>query len=95
MAKTPADIRSLARAHTDAAIKCLCGIMNKNDAPESARVSAAQALLDRGWGKAVQVAEVTMRNITAREIPDDELADIAVGSGEGVDSPSIDPAQLN
>ena len=40
-------------------------------------------------------AEITLRNITAREIPDDELADIAVGSGEGVDSPSIDPAQLN
>lgn len=95
MAKTPADIKSLARAHTAAAINCWAGIMNKTTAPESARIAAAQALMDRGWGKAVQVAEVTMRNITAREIPDDELADIAVGSGEGVDSPSIDPGQLN
>lgn len=54
MAKTPADIRSLARTHTEAAIKCLVGIMNKKDAPPAARVSAASCILDRGWGKAVQ-----------------------------------------
>lgn len=54
MAKTPTEIRSLARAHTAAAINCLAGIMNKEDAPEAARVSAAEKLLDRGWGKAVQ-----------------------------------------
>jgi hypothetical protein len=28
--------------------------MNKGDAPESARVAAANSLLDRGWGKATQ-----------------------------------------
>lgn len=54
MAKTPTEIRSLARAHTEAAINCLAGIMNKTDAPEAARVSAAEKLLDRGWGKAKQ-----------------------------------------
>ncbi len=54
MAKTPTEIRSLARAHTESAINCLAGIMNKSDAPESARVSAANSLLDRGWGKAMQ-----------------------------------------
>jgi hypothetical protein len=54
MAKTPTEIRSLARAHTAAAINCLAGIMNKEDAPEAARVSAAEKLLDRGWGKAAQ-----------------------------------------
>lgn len=57
MAKTPTEIRSLARAHTEAAVNCLAGIMNKSDAPEAARVSAANALLDRGWGKAPQVME--------------------------------------
>jgi hypothetical protein len=29
--------------------------MTKEDAPEAARVSAANSLLDRGWGKAPQV----------------------------------------
>lgn len=54
MAKAPTEIRSLARSHTEAAINCLAGIMNKTDAPEAARVSAANSLLDRGWGKAAQ-----------------------------------------
>lgn len=54
MAKAPVEIRSLARAHTASAIKTLAGIMNEKKAPAAARVSAAQALLDRGWGKAPQ-----------------------------------------
>ena len=52
MAKTPTEIKSLARAHTEKAIKVLVGIMNQKKAPMAARVSAAQALLDRGWGRA-------------------------------------------
>ena len=54
MAKTPTEIRSLARGHTESAINCLAGIMNKDGAPEAARISAATALLDRGWGKPTQ-----------------------------------------
>ena len=54
MAKAPTEIRSLARAHTDSAIKVLAGIMNEREAPHAARVSAATALLDRGWGKPTQ-----------------------------------------
>lgn len=95
MAKTPTEIRSLARGHTESAINCLAGIMNKESAPESARISAATALLDRGWGKAPQTTEVTFRRVTAKELPDDELAAIAVGGSEGADEPPIDPAQLN
>lgn len=54
MAKTPTDIRSLARAHTETALKTLAGIMEQPDAPPAARVAAANSLLDRGWGKPVQ-----------------------------------------
>src|SRR5262245_36077544 len=54
MAKTPTDIRTLARAHTDTALNVLAGIMMQPKAPHAARVAAAQALLDRGWGKAAQ-----------------------------------------
>ena len=52
MAKAPIEIRSLARSHTEAALKTLKAIMSDPDANAGARVSAAVALLDRGWGKA-------------------------------------------
>jgi hypothetical protein len=57
MAKAVAEIRSLARTHTEKAINVLSGIMNEKKAPAAARVSAAQALLDRGWGKPSQPLE--------------------------------------
>lgn len=65
MAKAPVEIKSLARVHTDTAIKTLAGIMQQGDAPPAARVAAAQALLDRGWGKATQFieAETTVRYV--------------------------------
>ena len=53
MARAPTDIRSLARSHTNMAIKILAGIA-KDGTNEAARVSAAVALLDRGWGKPAQ-----------------------------------------
>jgi hypothetical protein len=53
MAKAPADLRSLARAHTELSVQTLAGIA-RNSTSDQARVSAAQALLDRGWGKAIQ-----------------------------------------
>ena len=48
------EIRSLARSHTRSAINVLASIMRSKDATAAARVSAANALLDRGWGKAPQ-----------------------------------------
>lgn len=54
MAKAPTEIRSLARSHTETAIRVLAGIMQQEDAPPAARVSAASAILDRGWGKPAQ-----------------------------------------
>ena len=57
MAKAKTDIRSLARSHTESALRVLAGIMNQKDAPAPARVQAAQALLDRGWGKPTQHVE--------------------------------------
>ena len=53
MARAPTDIRSLARSHTEIAIKVLAGIA-KDGTNEGARVAAAVALLDRGWGKPAQ-----------------------------------------
>jgi hypothetical protein len=54
MAKTITEIRSLARGHTRTAINVLVGVMRSKDATHAARVSAATAILDRGWGRPVQ-----------------------------------------
>ena len=54
MRKTLTEIRSLARSHTKTALNVLVGIMRSKDATAAARVSAANAILDRGWGKATQ-----------------------------------------
>lgn len=56
-ARTLTEIRSLARSHTRTAIRVLVGIMRSDDATPAARVSAANAILDRGWGKTAQPIE--------------------------------------
>jgi hypothetical protein len=70
MTKAPADLRSLARAHTELGIQTLAGIA-RNSTSDAARVQAVGMLLDRGWGKAPQPHTgeddkdicVTIRNI--------------------------------
>lgn len=63
------EIKHLARQHTESAIRTLAGIMNQEGSSESARVAAANSLLDRGWGKAAQIiagdedAPLTIRRI--------------------------------
>jgi hypothetical protein len=57
MVKTITEIRSLARSHTRTALNVLVGVMRSKDATAAARVSAANAILDRGWGKAPQAIE--------------------------------------
>ncbi len=57
MSRTINEIRSLARSHTRTAINVLVGVMRSKDATHTARVSAANAILDRGWGKAPQSLE--------------------------------------
>ena len=49
-------IRELAREHTDTAFKALLDIARTGE-NESARVAASNIILDRGWGKAVQVID--------------------------------------
>jgi len=54
MPKMLTSIRSLARSHTRAALSVLVKVMRSEDSTPAARVSAANAILDRGWGKATQ-----------------------------------------
>lgn len=48
----------LAREHTQDAVQTLVEVMIDKDAPPPARVSAASAILDRGWGKPKQDIDV-------------------------------------
>src|SRR6201992_1160055 len=57
MPKSLTEIRSIARSHTRPAINVLVGVMRCKDATPPARVSAANSILDRGWGKAAQPLE--------------------------------------
>lgn len=76
MAKATADIRSLARSYTKTALKTLVGIMQQRSAPAASRVSAAIALLDRGWGKPSQAIEMDLRQKPIEELTDAELTAI-------------------
>jgi Family of unknown function (DUF5681) len=49
-----AEVKVLARSHMPAAIEVLVSIMKNVKASDAARVSAATALLDRGYGKPQQ-----------------------------------------
>lgn len=52
--KVLVDVKSAARAHTATAINVLYGIMRSKESADMARIAAAEILLNRGWGKAVQ-----------------------------------------
>ena len=72
--KLPDDVRSLARAYTHMGVKVLAGIA-ENGTSEPARVAAAVALLDRGWGKPKQDASHEVKGeirVILRKMLDDD-----------------------
>jgi hypothetical protein len=72
-------VRENARAYTTEAVETLAEVMRDKGAPPSARVTAANALLDRGWGKPDANLNVTTKR-EACDLTDDELAAIAAGA---------------
>jgi hypothetical protein len=69
------DFRPLAlraRDHTAKALQALVGTLDDPAATPAAKVSAAIALLDRGWGKPTERHEHVNLNAVA-ELSDDEL----------------------
>jgi len=64
----PTDIKALARVHTETALHVLAKVMSADDAPHAARVAAAQALLNRGWGQPHQSVDLTAEIITSKVI---------------------------
>ena len=68
LTKTITEIRSLARGHTRTALNVLVGVMRDKGATPAARVSAANAILDRGWGKATQPLAERRRRQRLRQL---------------------------
>jgi len=76
-----ADVQALARSHTAEAIETLVGIANDPKAPAAARVAAANALLDRAWGRSQ--TSVTIHQEIERPSPAkvQEVLNAAVAAG--------------
>ena len=52
--KVTAPLREIAREHMEKAVHALLHVLEDEDAPAAARVSAANSILDRGYGKPSQ-----------------------------------------
>lgn len=57
--KIVGDLRELARVHTHEALATLVRVAQDRKAPPAAQVAAAEALLNRGYGKPVQAVEAS------------------------------------
>jgi hypothetical protein len=75
-------IRDLAKEKTKIALDTLSQICESGE-NEGARVAAATALLDRGWGKPTQMIEANVTHAVAADLTDEELIDIARRSSDG------------
>lgn len=62
-----ATLSELAREHTDTALLALVQIARSSES-DAARVSAANSLLDRGYGKASQLVELSGTFTTITEV---------------------------
>jgi hypothetical protein len=86
------EVVNAARERTLEAIATLTAIMGDTKATASARVTAAVALLDRGWGKPPAIMTLK-REGAYKELTDDELIAIAAGTeGEARTNGGSDPA---
>ena len=88
-------VRELARQHTEESIEKLVEIMRDESAPPSAQGAAANALLDRGWGRPDQAVSIDQGQSLLSIL--DELerrADLKEIEGEVVDNDSTQPEPI-
>lgn len=84
-------VKEMARGYTKQAIETLGAIMGDPTAPHSARVRAADTLLDRAWGKAE--ATVNVKQVeNARDLSTAEILAALASNGiaaaeDGTDQP--------
>lgn len=63
------EVRELARNYTSEAIETWRQIMQNKKAPAQARVAAAAAIMDRGWGKPETKGEMTTNVSYVARVP--------------------------
>lgn len=82
--KATAEIKAIAQPYSEKAIAVLAQIMQTGES-EAARVSAANSILDRAYGKPTQAVQHSDPNgdpiKTILELSDEALAKIALGRG--------------
>jgi hypothetical protein len=66
------EVVALARAQTSAAIRALADIMQHGQS-ETARIAAANALLDLGWGRPREPIEIAPAGADLTTLSDEEL----------------------
>lgn len=86
--KSTAAIRALACKHSEAAIQTLLQIMQSNDTPSAARVSAAKELIERGYGKAGNHVDLELKTPLSKTTPANAIEVITDKVSEGVISTS-------
>jgi Family of unknown function (DUF5681) len=92
-ARVPAEVKEMARAYTEEAIKTLATVMNDKKAPASARVMAANAIIDRAYGKPTQHIEahvdlIDRLSLTEQEALASALATLAGDQDDPADGSS-------
>jgi hypothetical protein len=86
--KVVGHVREIARQRTAEAMETLVTVMLDKDAPHTARVTAANSILDRGYGKPAQALDLNLARKSFDELSDDELK--AIASGDVIDGVAIE-----
>jgi hypothetical protein len=77
------EVKEAARAHTAEMLDVLIQVATDQKAPPSARVTAACAMLDRGWGKPVASVDARVAKVDMSELHLQALRSlVATGSYE-------------
>lgn len=71
------DLKEAAKAHTRQALNTLVSVMNDSQAPQASRITAAVALLDRGWGKPQQNIEAKIESVDMAKTAATVLLDLS------------------
>lgn len=86
-------IAELCREHTKEAVTALVSIMGNEDAPPAARVAAASAILDRGWGRPAQSLAVNLDSPLSgtKDLPIEERIKLILVSHEADEKQDLAP----
>ena len=91
--RIPDDVKALARSYTREAITTAAEIMRNPAETGTARMSAVNTILDRGWGKAPQHISVdNMEDLSDAELRAELAAAVAELRCAGLDPEGEDPA---